>query len=295
MSWIRAHPYASIFALAGLALVSVVAIAFPRIDSLTQDPRSISSGPIFPTSNVVSNTPDTSATIETTLPRYDGSGDVAGTAPTSPTDANPAGSPQTGADIALTAFLNSLSAPGTGSAPDTSAGDALLREINALIPPAVTVAATARTEARTPEQEALFRFGNEAGLAILSFENANTDMAERLKTWFDNRKNDSSKASVVAIADDMATAGATLAALSDVPTAARSANQDLAKSLQTAAQGLKAVVAASGDSSIADAMKTYNASADEFTRSYLVLADLFTLNQIVFGAQDTGSAFSMPH
>ena len=92
----------------------------------------------------------------------------------------------------------------------------------------------------------------------------------------------------------MAAAGTALAALLDVPDVAREANQNLAKSLQAAALDLKAVTAASGDSATFDAMKTYNTSAEEFTRSYLAVADLFTLHEVSFSQSDTGSAFTFP-
>ena len=291
MGWIRAHPYASLFALAGLALVVFVALLFPRLDSLTQGPTAMPTGSLFPTSDAISNTPDTSVTVETVLPRYDTSGNVTGSLPPSQTAPQQA---QDASDSALSAFLSSLSAPPSGSAPDMSATDTLLQEITAFIPRGVTVFGGTRTKARTQEQEALFHYGNEAGLAILSFEDSNTDMVERLKNWFENRKSDPSKASVERIANDMAAAGTALAALLDVPDVAREANQNLAKSLQAAALDLKAVTAASGDSATFDAMKTYNTSAEEFIRSYLALADIFTLHEVSFSASDTGSAFTFP-
>ena len=291
MGWIRAHPYASLFALAGLALVAVVATLFPRLDSLTQSSSTMPAGSLFPPSNSVPDTPDTSVTMETALPRYEASGNMTGSLP--PSQSAPQ-QVQDASDNALSAFLSSLSSPPPSSAPDTSAGDTLLQEITAFIPRGVTVFGGTRTKARTPEQEALFRYGNEAGLALLSFEDSNTDMTDRLKNWFDNRKSDSSRASVGRIANDMAAAGTALAALADVPDVAREANQDLAKSLQAAALNLNAVTTAGSDSATLDAMKTYNASAEEFTRSYLALADIFTLHEVSFSASDAGSAFTFP-
>lgn len=294
MGWIRTHPYASLFALAGIMLLAIsLALGGSRVGLLGENTTgATSSGTIFPTSNVVSNVPGTPVTAETALPRYANSSNYTTTAQG---EGSAGESVPDASDSALALFLSSLSQPQQNTLPDTSVGDALLREIYSFIPSGVTVFGGTRTQARTPAQQALYTYGNGAGFVILSFENAHTDMVDDLKNWFENRKSGGYKASVEQIADDMAAAGTALSALSDVPPAAASANQRLAESLQAAADKLKAVTAATGDSGIADAMKTYNTSAEEFTRSYIALADIFTLNEVTFNQSDSGSAFSMPH
>lgn len=295
MVWIREHPYASTFALAGIVLAAItILVGGSRIDYLVQRPATPSSdGSIFPAAQTAPTTDNTPAFIETSVPRYSASGSYS-SAPAPEGSAAQSTDSSDSPDSALSALLSSFYQPQQTQAPDTSVGDALLREIYALIPSGVTVFGGTRTPTHTPQQQALFAYGNDAGQAILAFLNAHTDMTDDLKNWFDNRTSAAYKAPVLQIANDMAEAGAALATLSNVPPSAASANQRLAKSLQDAAAKLKAITAAGSDGNIAEAMKTYNASADEFTKSYIALADLFTLHQVTFSQSDTGSAFTFP-
>jgi len=289
MGWMRTHPYATLFAFAGLMFVALVAITLPHINSFNQNPYAPSDGSIFPTSNSVPNVVSVQGAVETPAPRYSASSNNTPTA--LPTQDLSAATPDT-SESAFDAFLASLSTPEQKRAPDTSSTDAFLQEVYALIPSGVTVFGTTRSEVRTPEQQALYEYGNKAGLAILTFENAHMDMADDLKNWFDNRASAAYDAPVVAIANDMIAAGASLASLPSVPALAADANKRLAASLKAAGEMLKAVTAENGDSNIAEAMKTYNTSAEEFTRSYIALADLFTLHEVTFSQSDTGSAFT---
>ncbi len=284
MSWIRAHSYASLFALASLILLAVLIFVVGAQPIFPGDASStVSNGTIFPTGYAVENTqsiPPTNISPPMTI--------------ASSSTAMPPSQQETSQSTPVSQPPFTSPPPTTTNPPDTSTGDSLLSQVYALIPSGITTLQATQTTKRTSEQQALYTYGNEAGLAILSFENAHADMAQDLKNWVDDRGNAAYKTSVISIANDMATAGASLVALTDVPTSASAANQNLAKSLQTAADNLKAMTAASSDSALVDAMKTYNASADEFTASYIALADLFTLHEVQFSQSDTGSAFTFP-
>jgi hypothetical protein len=129
---------------------------------------------------------------------------------------------------------------------------------------------TTQAPSRSPAQQALYIYGNEAGLAVLSFENKHAGMADDLKNWFDHRSDQSLGGAVRTIASDMLAAGQQLEGLPSVPASAQSANARLAASLKDSGAKLSAVVDASGsDSVLGNAMQTYDSAVDEFTKSYL--------------------------
>jgi len=165
--------------------------------------------------------------------------------------------------------------------------------LEALLSPTVPVyGAPGQAAARTPEQQTLYDYGNQAGLAVLSFTNAHSDMAQVLQTWLADRNGASEKAQVLAIADGMQKAGESLESLAQVPASATAANKALGESYKAAARQLRAVSSAgSSDSSLIGALNAYNTTADQFTKSYLALSDLFTLHEVTFASSDTGSAF----
>ncbi len=175
-----------------------------------------------------------------------------------------------------------------------SSSDKLLQEVYSLIPSG-TYFTPIVSHPQTPVQQALHTYGNEAGLAILTFENGHADMAYALKTWLDNKSDASATASVQLIAIDLAAVGQELEAIPDVPDAAKAANAALAVSCTNAAAKLQTVFMAAGsDSTLLAAIKTYDASADSFTSAYVALVNLFALNNITFNASEPGSAFQFP-
>jgi hypothetical protein len=178
----------------------------------------------------------------------------------------------------------------TPTSAEPNVSDQLLKEVYSLIPSGIAMPVIGKP--RTPAQQALFEYGNKAGLVVLTFENAHVDMAQVLKEWLADRMNAGKIADAQAIARDMNTAGQSLAALPQVPPSAASANQALGRGYEDAGDKLLAVVSAGGsDAALADAMKTYNNSADSFTSAYIALADIFSLSGVTFSASDPGSAF----
>lgn len=169
----------------------------------------------------------------------------------------------------------------------------LIYSLTAAPTPIPAVAQTA--PARTPEQQALYNYGNHAGLAVLSFENSHTDMAQVLQNWIKHRTDPNAQAGVSLIARDMLTAGASLKNLPNVPVAAQAVNNALAAGFSNASAQLSSILTQSAsDSGLATAMQTYNSAADAYTKSYLTIVDFFTLREITFGASDPGSVFSIP-
>jgi len=298
MWWIRAHPFAVLFALAGLTLLLIVGATTQRSASPVGGPViNISAGNISPTVTV-SAPSDNSYGVpvepsNSTLQAPEQPAPLP-SAPVAP--AQPPSQPQpTSPAITITTRQSSNQNASTGSQPDTSAGDALLQLAQSFTVGGLAVNVPAQTPSRTPEQQALYAYGNKAGLVVLSFENAHPDMGQTLQNWLDHRADASQQAQVRSIAADMSAASAALSALSGVPQPAAAANAQLAAGFTTAATQLQAVVAASGDgNALVESMKTYDSAADAFTKSYLAVVDVFALHEVTFGSSDPGSVFSMP-
>ena len=293
MEWIRTHPFAVLFALAGLGFLAIVtAVGDRTFAPVAGGPLTTLSAGNIPQSGNFYTSPNATASNSQNVAINAQTPDQT-QPPTNylPPDQSPQTTPQ-----APDPQPEPLPSPPASANVGVSAtpSDTILNDIYSLIPATTVPSPTLQAApARTASQQALYIYGNEAGLAILTFDNANQNMAQNLKDWVDNRSNTALQAPVNGVADSMVATGNQILALSNVPASASAANTRLGQSLVTAGEELRAVVEASGsDSALADAMKTYDASADEFTKSYVALADLFTLEGITFSSSDTGSAFS---
>ncbi len=302
MHWLRSHPFALLFAGAGIVVLAIV-IAFsgrivpPSSSSGTvvaipgggalQDPG-ISEPYTFPRS--VQNT-----SIETPSAAGEAQGATLPPLNPIPSNASPpqqAIAPSDGDSSAPTpVFFGSTDASFSG--PDTSLSDTLLSQAYAFVPSSYSLPLSVPT-VRTPEQQQLYNYGNQAGLAVITFSNAHADMADVLTVWVEDRDNGATEASAQEIATDMIALGDTLLGLSSIPASAASANQALGLAYQDAGEKLREVIddGGQGDSVLADSMQEYNASAEQFTRNYLALVDLFTQSGVTFAPTDMGSAFS---
>lgn len=200
--------------------------------------------------------------------------------------------PTTRANTPTDATTLPIISSGTQTPPPAApnASDQLLKDVYSLIPSGFTIPAGPKS--RTPVQQALFDYGNKAGSIVLSLDNAHTDMAQVLKDWLADRTNAGKVAGVRSIAQDMQGAGQSLAALTDVPSAAFAANQALAKGYSDAGDKLVVVVTSGGsDTTLVEAMKTYNTTADSYTTAFVSLAEIFSLYDVTFSEGDPGSAF----
>ncbi len=296
MTILGKHPYSFLFAGAGIILLAIIATAqnqsapaavggpqaYVSGGNALIDPRM--SGASAPIQNTTS-LPESSLSPDS-APSY-----------TVPVQASHPTTPQRQGS-ATGAATESPPPEGAGLSTDTATAgsDQLLNEMYSLFSLSLGPAMPTVPKARTPDQQALYAYGNAAGAVVLAFEDAQIDAAQVLTDWFSARGDAAKIARANAIADDLTQAGRSLESLPQVPPAALSANTALAKSFEDAGTKLRAVVAAGGedDTALADAMKTYNAAADSFTGNYIALANIFSIYGVSFGTTDAGSAFSMP-
>ena len=271
------HPYS--FIVAGVGIVFLIVVLTLNTGTAPRGPTTYVSGGsvLFSPTNETPAAPSSPATPVGPVPSP-------ATLPTQPAASTSLSFAQSTPQSAPSAQQPS---PAPAQQQDSSSID-LIKQAYALLPsgfslPTATI--------RTPTQQALYDYGNQAGLAVMTFQNAHSDAADVLKRWLGSRQDPVAQAAVRSIATDMIATGDALMKLSP-PTAAASANTALASSLHDAGTNMLAVVDASGsDDTLTTAIETYDASADAFTSAFLSLSTLLSASSVTFSSTDTGQVF----
>lgn len=149
-----------------------------------------------------------------------------------------------------------------------------------------------QTAARTPEQKALFEYGNAAGESVQSFENTHRNMVQTLKAFFDDRTNPSKAQKVLDLANDFSALAGTLQRMSAIPPEISAAHAALAQSYGSVATGLTHVAEVPRESDMIEAIKAYDATAGVFIKNYVAIVELFSAYGVKFSATDPGSVFA---
>ena len=178
------------------------------------------------------------------------------------------------------------------------------------------------TDTRTPEQKALYDYGNALGSTIRNFENTHMDVVQTLKIFFDSRTDPTKAAGIPKIAgvyaqltaassgtnpavsaaqaganlqiaaNDYAQLSATVTGLQHIPPEATDLNTKLAKGYANVAEGFSRLIKSENDAQLLDAITAYNAGVDEFIKNYVALVKLFSAYGVKFSASDAGVIFS---
>lgn len=279
MTILSRHPYSFLFAGVGIVLVVAVlsvhmAPGIPTAPAMEQP----NSSNYLPLGEPASETIAQPTAIEENVPilgfsaqnqRVVSSAQTAGTSPSATNGSQPnVPTPQTGDSNSLDALGYAYSIFSTNNT------------------------TTAAPKQQTPEQIALHAYGNEAGLAFLTFENAHPDMVSPLKAWLTASTSASAALPVRQLGEDMEAAGDSISNLQRVPNDAAGKNAAFGSALHDAGATLIAATSAGGnDANLKEALLTYNAAADSFTAAYLALSDLFSINNVSFSAGEAGSVF----
>lgn len=176
-------------------------------------------------------------------------------------------------------------------------------------------------DTRTPQQKALYDYGNTLGSVIRDFETTHTGVVQTLKTFFDSRTDPAKAAGIPDVAEtyaqltarspaspavsaaqaganlqmaanDYAQLSATVAGLQNIPAEASSLNAKLAKGYATVAEGFSRLIQSENDAQLLEGITAYNANADEFIKTYVALVQLFSAYGVKFSANDAGAVFS---
>ncbi|MBI2610652.1 hypothetical protein HYW60_01810 [Candidatus Kaiserbacteria bacterium] len=289
MSWLFAHPYIAAFGGAILVLVIGGTIVVNRSDVNPQTSGirawgGVGSNLFDPTNVGVRQLPSTPADnlytqVLSGPPFYY----------TTATEQLPLAQPQSEIDFDFDAFVALLSAPPRVAAGDGSTAPPALDAYSFI--PLTLISTSTRGEELTPTQQALFNYGNEAGLYIQSFEDMYRSAPQILKDQFEDREDPEKNAVLLSLARALGDVGEQLAEM-EVPSEIVSSHQKVAASYRELGAKLSAVPEANTDEAVLNAMLAYNAAVEAYVRNYVSLATLISAYGVSFAPEDAGSIFT---
>lgn len=166
-----------------------------------------------------------------------------------------------------------------------------------LIPRGLISVSIPKTEAKTPEEQALYDYGNAVGTNIKTFESAHKNSMEILKAFFPEKGGFSSndQASVnalVSLGNDYSQLGNTIAQMGSIPESAQGLHLALAKSYVDVGDGLAKIAKTNAGGDITQAILAYDNIAGVFIQNFIALAEFFSARGIKFSGSDAGSVFT---
>ena len=288
MSWIRAHPYIAAIGGAVLLILVGIIVVTQRSDVASGDPA-----------------PRTWGGVGTNLfnPSSSGENQNFAQGPESLYTQAQGGPPfyytPTAQEFQFTqvedpnfdfsTFLETLASSGK-STPVGETGGSLLEDLYSFIPQGL-ISTSTREVYRTPLQDALYNYGNDAGRTIQLFE-SDAQIAPRiLKDQFEDRYNPDKNNALLSVAGHLTEVGVELS-LMQVPPEVRSAHQKVAESYREMGKMLARIPEAKTDQAVLDAMLAHNAVVETYVKNYVALATLLSAHGVVFSTDDPGSVFT---
>ena len=147
------------------------------------------------------------------------------------------------------------------------------------------------TQERTETQEALFEYGNTVGSFILAFDDSHSNMLQTLKDAYQDRGNAQKVQAASQIGSDYIRLGEELGSIDTIPPEVGGLHQLLANAYKKSGQLLIAKLQAKDDRGFIAAINAYNASVDEFQKTYISLITLFEVAEVQFSNYDPGRIF----
>lgn len=187
-------------------------------------------------------------------------------------------------------FIASLSASTAAEETDTSATSNPAFSYSFI--PTGLISTTTPTRQRSPLEETLYRYGNEVGAYIQTYEGTHRSNSTIITNHIEDRADAAKAAAVRAIGADIRALGMSLEAVDGVPEIFATAHNALADSYIETGLKLSAMADANGDQAFIAAINTYSAAVDSFIKNYVAVATLFSVNNVRFGPGDAGSVFT---
>ncbi len=154
------------------------------------------------------------------------------------------------------------------------------------------VIATPEEKVKTPEQQALFEYGNDIGLRLKGFAALNSNMAQILSDQIAHRTDPSKGNPLRDLGNRYVTLGESILAIHDIPPAVESAHYKLGESYVQLGRALSRVPDATEDQAFLAAITAYNNKADAYTNAFVGMVTLFSTLEVRFEESDGGSVFS---
>ena len=159
------------------------------------------------------------------------------------------------------------------------------------IPTGLIATSSAVGAKRSPLQQSLFDWGNDAGSSIQSFEAQNRTITQVLKDHAEDRHDPLKIAALKKLGDSMQELGGSFSRMDAVPSAARGVNDKLAAAYSAAGGGLAMVANTATDKGFIEAVIAYNGNAEAVMRAFIAISALFSANGVKFDPGDAGSVF----
>ncbi len=147
------------------------------------------------------------------------------------------------------------------------------------------------TSTRTPLQDSLYNYGNDAGSIVESHDERYPNVATVMDAFFKNRSDPTALKGVKGLAASLAQAGQEIAALETVPANVASLNASLALDYKDLATKLSALTESKSDTELVGAITTYNTSAEAFAKTNVGIATLFSAAGVHFSSTEAGRMF----
>ncbi len=144
----------------------------------------------------------------------------------------------------------------------------------------------------SPEQQAIFAYGNVIGTRLRGFAAVNVNMAQTLSDQMNDRQSRSKGNAVRDLGLRYKSLGEGILAIGDVPSSFDSAHKKLGESYIQLGEALSAVPDATGDQALVTAITLYNGKADAYTNAFVSMVTLFSAHEVTFEESDAGSVFS---
>lgn len=154
------------------------------------------------------------------------------------------------------------------------------------------ISITESVEQKTALQQELFDYGNRVGALVRAFDESHMNMISQLKDAYADRGNAAKRETAERIGEDYQALGKELESLADVPPAIKSMHLSVARAYQDAGKKMVTKLRAQSDEEFLAAMHTYNASALQFTNSFVALATYLSASGVKFSTSDAGSVFT---
>ena len=291
MTWLRAHPYVSALCAAIILLaIGTIIVARQATHPIENRAGTWGSGNI-PLLNPTGyqSAPNTPSQDQPSL-----MSDVLDGPPytyTPPSASNTAVSDPNFGSYDIDSFIALITKGAPPKATSSASTDDTFLSAYAFIPRGL-LSTTSPASTRSDTQQKLYDYGNDIGSSIESFEQQHSNTPQLLKEQVEDRSDPGKAAAVVNIGRALQDIGNSLLAMEEVPPIMASAHKALAQSYVEIGKNLALVPGATGDSAFIQAIQTYNASADTFTKNYVQIATLFSAHGVVFSSTDAGSVFT---